>query len=94
MVVSLIEFPYEVSANWQNVYEVPVPAKEDIYKSDIASTITYLELKKIKKLIDVNQKELETIPSAERQLLLMQTHVKLKELETNITKKLGAVILK
>ncbi|HVZ95910.1 MAG TPA: DNA primase [Chitinophagaceae bacterium] len=93
-VVSLIEFPYEISPNWQNVYEVPVPTKEDTYKADIVSTISYLDLRKIKKLIGENQRELETASSPERQLLLMQTHVRLKELETRITKSMGTVILK
>jgi DNA primase len=94
MVVSLIEFPYEVSPNWLNTYEMPVRSREDNYKEEIISTLSYLELKKIKKLIDLNQKELETSTLPERQLLLMQTHVRLKDLETQITKDIGAVILK
>jgi DNA primase len=94
MVVSLIEFPYEISYNWLNTYEVVVPTREDNYKQEIISTLSYLELKKLKKLIDQNQKELEETSSAERQLLLMQTHVRLKDLETKITKDIGAVILK
>ncbi len=94
LVVSIIEFPYEVSPNWQKNYEMPVPTREDNYKEEIISTLSYLELKKIKKLIDLNQKELETSTSAERQLLLIQTHVRLKDLETKLTKEIGAVILK
>ncbi len=94
LVVSIIEFPYEVSPNWQKNYEMPVPTREDNYKEEIISTLSYLELKKIKKLIDMNQKELETTTSAERQLLLIQTHVRLKDLETKLTKEIGAVILK
>jgi len=94
IVVSLIEFPYEISPNWQNVYEVQVPTREDTYRADIASTISYLDLKKIKKLMGENQRELETSVSPERQLLLLQTHVRLKELETKITRSLGTVIMK
>jgi DNA primase len=94
LVVSIIEFPYEVSPNWQKNYEMPVPTREDNYKEEIISTLSYLELKKIKKLIDLNQKELETSTSPERQLLLIQTHVRLKDLETKLTKEIGAVILK
>jgi DNA primase len=94
MVVSLIEFPYEVSPNWLNTYELPMRSREDNYKEEIISTLSYLELKKIKRLIDLNQKELEISTSPERQLLLMQTHVRLKDLETKITKDIGAVILK
>ncbi|KAA9037704.1 DNA primase [Ginsengibacter hankyongi] len=94
MVVSLIEFPYEISPNWLNTYEVPVPTREDNFKEEIISTLSYLELKKLKKLIEQNQKELEVTSSPERQILLIQTHVRLKDLETKITRDIGAVILK
>lgn len=94
MVVSLIEFPYEISPNWLNTYEVTVPTREDNFKEEIISTLSYLELKKLKKLIEQNQKELEQTSLPERQLLLIQTHVRLKDLETKITKDIGAVILK
>ncbi|HSQ44972.1 MAG TPA: hypothetical protein VLM16_08255, partial [Ginsengibacter sp.] len=93
-VVSLIEFPYEISPNWLSTYEVPVPTREDNFKEEIISTLGYLELKKLKKLIEQNQKELEVASSPERQIFLIQTHVRLKDLETKITKDIGAVILK
>ena len=66
--------------------------QEDNYKEEIISTLSYLELKKIKKLIALNQKELEETTSPERQILLIQTHVRLKDLETKITKVIGTVI--
>ncbi len=94
LVVSMIEFPYEISPNWLSTYEMPVATREDNYKEEIISTLNYLELKKLKKLIAQNQKELEETSSAERQIFLMQTHVRLKDLETEITKNIGAVILK
>jgi DNA primase len=93
-VVSIIEFPYEISDGWQKNYEMPVPTREDNYKEEITSTLNYLQLKKIKKLIGLNQKELEEATSPDLQILLMQTHVKLKDIETKITKGIGAVILK
>ena len=94
MVVSIIEFPYEISPGWLKNYEMPVPTREENYKAEIISTLSYLELKKIKKLIAFNQKELEETSSPERQILLMQTHVRLKDLETKITKEIGAVIMR
>ncbi len=93
-VVSIIEFPYEISPGWQNNYEMPVPTREDNYKEEVISTLSYLELKKIKKLININQKELEETTSLERQIFLIQTHVRLKDLEIRITKEIGTVILK
>ena len=38
-VVSLIEFPYEVSDGWKEKYEMPVPTREDNYQKEITSTL-------------------------------------------------------
>jgi DNA primase len=73
---------------------MPVPKREDNYKTDIASTLRYLELKKIKKLIGVNAEELGKTTSADRQMLLIQTHSHLKTMEMQLTKEIGMVIMK
>jgi DNA primase len=93
-VVHLIEFPYEVSDGWTTKYEMAVPTREDNYKNDITSTLRYLELKKIKKLITVNAEELGKTTSADRQMLLIQTHSHLKTMEMQLTKEIGMVIMK
>lgn len=94
MVVSLIQFPYEVSPGWKTHFDQPVQQKEDNYKSDIKSTLNYLELKKIKKLLKENEAELAETVSGERQMLLIQTHNHLKNLEMEITRGMGMVIIK
>ncbi len=94
LVVSLIEFPYEISPNWMKQYEVTVPTREDNYRQEITSSLKYLHLKKIKKLISQNQKELETATSPDRQKFLMQSHIHLKDMEAQITQELGVVVLK
>lgn len=93
-VVSLIEFPYEVSEGWEKKYEMAVPTREDNYKKDIVSSLRYLELKRIKKLISENEDELEKAASMERQVLLIQTHSHLKNMEIQLTQEIGMVILK
>ena len=93
-VVSLIEFPYEVSEAWEKKYEMKVPTREDNYKKDVVSTVRYLDLKKIKKLISENEVEMEKTTSTDRQILLIQTHTHLKNLEINLTKDIGIVIMK
>lgn len=93
-VVSLIEFPYEVSDGWKEKYEMPVPTREDNYKTDIISTLRYLELKRIKKLIAVNTEELKKATSWERQILLIQTQSHLNNMEYQLTKEIGVVIMK
>ena len=94
LVMSLLEFPYEVSNGWKEHFETPVPGREETYKEEVFSTINYLGLRKIKRLIDINQKDLEQSHIEEEQLTLLQTHKILKEMEINMTKKLGTVILK
>ena len=93
-VVNMIEFPYEVSDGWETKYEMPVPKREDNYKTDITSTLRYLELKKIKKLITLNAEELEKSTSEDMQMLLIQTHSHLKNMEIQLTKEIGMVIMK
>jgi len=93
-VVHLIEFPYEVSDGWESKYEMAVPTREENYRTDIMSTLRYLELKKIKKLILINASELERESNAERQMLLIQTHSQLKNMEMQLTNEIGLVIMK
>ena len=93
-VVHFIEFPYEVSDGWEKKYEMAVPTREENYKMDITSSIRFLELKRIKKLITINQQELEKTNSEERLMLLLQTHSHLKVLSTQLTKEIGTVIMK
>lgn len=94
MVMSLIEFPYEVSEGWEKKYEMPVPTKEDNYIDDITSSLRYLQLRKIKKLISLNEDELSKTTLLERQMLLIQTHNHLKNIEIQLTKEIGTVIMK
>lgn len=93
-VVNMIEFPYEVSDGWLQKYEMPVPTREENYKKDITSSLRYLELKKIKKLIILNAEEIKNNSSAESQMLLIQTHAHLKNMEIQLTREIGMVIMK
>ena len=93
-VVHLIEFPYEVSNGWEAKYEMKVPTREGNYKTDITSTLRYLELKKIKKLIVINADELAKTTAVDEQMLLIQTHSHLKNMEMQLTKEIGMVIMK
>lgn len=94
LTVSIMEFPYEISPGWKEHYEMPVPTREDTYKEEVFSTVNYLKLRKIKRLISINQKDLEQPHSAEEQLSLLQTHKHLKDLEVEMTRQMGTVILR
>ncbi|MES2890723.1 MAG: hypothetical protein V4725_01890, partial [Bacteroidota bacterium] len=65
-----------------------------LYKEEVFSTLNYLKLRKIKRMMDENQRDLEKATSSEEQLVLLQTHQHLKQVEIDLTKKLGTVIFK
>ena len=94
LVVSIIQFPYEVSYDGWKKYELSVPRPDDNYKNEVFSTLAYLRLRKIKQMITENQKALEKPNVPEEQIILLQLHQRLKEMEINITQQVGTVILK
>lgn len=94
LVINLLEFPYEVSTNWDEKYELKLASREDLYLAEINSTIAYLKLKKIKKMIEENQQDLERSSDPEEQITFLQTHQILKKMESDLTKLWGTVIFK
>jgi DNA primase len=94
LVVSIMEFPYEVSENWKVYYEGKIPTREELYREEVGSTLTYLKLRKIQRLMDMNQKDLEKSKNADEQIMFMQTHLHLKQMEKELMGKSGTVIVK
>lgn len=94
LAIAVMEFPYEVSHNWQDKFDLDVPDKEALYKSDVQSAFNYLGLRKIKKLLDENQREMEKATTYEEQLSCIEVHKYLKQQEKELTEKIGTVIYK
>ncbi|ULQ57481.1 DNA primase [Flavihumibacter rivuli] len=94
IVVSLLEFGYEVSEKWKQKFRLPVPGRDDTYREEVISTLGYLKLRKIKRLIEQNQKDLGLPHSIEDQMVLLQTHQALKQMEKDLLKDLGTVIVR
>jgi DNA primase len=94
LVVSIMDFPYEVSVNWKNFYEGKIPSREELYQEEVGSTLTYLKLRKIQRLMNMNQKDLEKSKNSEEQIMYMQTHLHLKQMEKELMGKSGTVIVK
>lgn len=84
----------ELSQNWKKFYEGHISSREELYKEEVAATLNYLQLRKIKRLIAENQAEFEKTTDPEKQLIIMQTHQLLKKLEAEVTKAAGTVIYK
>lgn len=93
-VIALMEEPAEVSPNWNRHHEGKIITREERYRQEVASTLLYLKLRKVKRLLEENQKDVETTTDSEQLKYLLDTHLKLKEVEMALTKSVGTVILK
>jgi DNA primase len=93
--VSLNDIRYELSSRWKEApYEVKVPSREDLYREELHSVLIYLKLKKIKSMMDQNQRDMEQPHTPEELMTFLLTHKHLKDLEIALTKELGTVIYK
>lgn len=90
--VSLFTEKHEISPNWSKFYKGDIKNRADLYKEEVQSCMTYLKIKKVKRLIVENQRDLEREVSDEDMLVLLHTHQHLKQVEMELMKEIGAVI--
>ncbi len=67
---------------------------EDRTSEIVSSAVNYLKLRKIKRMLHENQQDMEKPHTPEEYAMLHQTHEHLKKLEIDLTKQMGAVIVK
>jgi DNA primase len=94
LAVSIMDFHHELSLNWKEHFEGKIATRDDLYKEDVLSTMGYLKLRKIKRLMEENQQDLSKPHTDEEQMVLLQTHLHLKQLERDLMRHLGTVIIK
>jgi DNA primase len=94
LVVSIMDFPYEVSENWNRHYEGKIPTRNELYLEEVESTLVYMKLRKIRRLMELNQKDLEKSKNPDEQTMLIQTQSHLKQMEKELMGKSGTVIVK
>jgi DNA primase len=68
--------------------------EEDRSLEEVHSAITYLKLRKIKRMILENQQDMEKPHSPEEFRILHQTHIHLKQMEISLTQTMGTVVWK
>ena len=85
---------FEISPNWDEKYERKIPTRDELYREEVISCLNYLKLRKIKRLIAENQRDMENSTNTEEQMNLVETHQHLKQLEMQLVSKLGTVIVK
>jgi DNA primase len=94
LAVSIMDLHLEISPNWKEHYEGKIATPEDLYKEDVLSTMIWLKLRKIRRLMEENQQDLGKPHTEEELMMLLQTHKHLKDLERALLQNLGTVIVK
>ena len=67
--------------------------QKDTTNEEVESAVNYIKLRKIKRLLLQNHVDLENAEPSEQQTLLL-THLHLKQMEIELSKKLGSVVIK
>jgi DNA primase len=92
--VKILDNNEELSINWDRVFEGKIIRPEDLYKEEFSSILNYLKLRKIKRMMDENQLDLEKSHTIPEQIELLQVHQHLKQMEMELTDKIGTVIFR
>jgi DNA primase len=93
MVISLLEFPYQLSPGWDKMADAKKIEPEKAGKMDVKRSVQYYKLRKLKEMLKENQKELQQTTDGLTLNSLLEVHMELKKIEMGITKEMGTVIL-
>jgi len=94
LVVNVTLFPFELSQRWDEVLENIQVINVDNSLQDVVMSLNYFKLRKIKRMFEQNQHNIEQSKNWNETLQLMEVHKRLKEIEMEITLQLGTVIMK
>ncbi len=92
-ITNITMFPFELSIRWDEIMEGMKILNRDISVQDTIMSMNYFKLRKLKKMFDQNQQDMEHA-SFEEQIKLIELHKQLKEYERSITLQLGTVIIR
>ncbi len=93
LVVNITMTPHELSQKWDEVMEGMNIVNRDVSEQDVHLSVHYFKLRKLKKMLEENQRDMESA-SGDALMSLIMIHKQLKEFEQQITAQLGTVILK
>ena len=92
-VVTLFAPEHELSQRWNEKLGIARQVEEKNFMHDVEASLLYFKLRKVKKMIAQNQIDMEHAKEDD-QILLLQIHKHLKEVERELTKIIGTVIIK
>lgn len=93
LVIQVMEVQTEISPRWQEMHNEKIPTREDMYITEMESSLIYFKLRKVKRLILENQHDMENA-SEEELMERISIHQQLKKAEMQLSQSLGTVIIK
>jgi len=94
LAVSIMDLREDFSPNWKDHFEGKIATREELFREDVLSTMGYLKLRKIRRLMEENQQDLAKPHTDQEQMMLIETHIHLKALEKELLQHIGTVIVK
>ncbi len=91
--LEICSFPFELSQRWNEYLESRHNIHTPNSKQDVAHSVNYFKLRKVKKMMEENQRDLETATGDSIKKFL-EIHKHLKQVEMELTRQIGAVIVK
>jgi DNA primase len=84
LVVNVTMFPFELSRRWDEKLENIKVNDVDTSLQDVAMSLNYFKLRKIKRMFEQNQRDIEQTKDWNKLLQLMELHKQLKEEERKL----------
>ena len=94
LVIDIMDSQTEISPNWSEHYEGKILTREDYFRDEIISVLTYFKLRKLLKMMAENMRQMEKAVSPAELEMCMKTQLALKTEEKLLTMQLGTVIFK
>ncbi len=93
--IESLYFPFELSENWFNKYQIIVPQKESLYIQEVENTILYFLLRKIKNISQDLLNELKTVTNDLQEEIIIQTSLlELKKNEIALLENIKTVLVR
>lgn len=97
MVVDLLSTQYTLSKNWEDRHHIFIDHEEDILKATVMQAVYAFKLRKLEKMIELNQQQLKTAQenqdiSEEEVFKLLETNNSLKIIRSRFAKELNRIV--
>lgn len=90
----IVSTPYSLSENWEKRHGIYVTSEEQLLRAAVENSLTHLKMRKVIRLIEMNKQNLKEAEAEDDQRKYMDIHIQLTALKIQLSKELGAVILK